>query len=178
MRVLLILLGVWFPFIANAKAKETKVACVDMGHVLESVPDTQKIRSDLEIFGKQLQNELTKKMEQFQIEVESFKKGYNTMTENARKQKEIELQVAQESIEQLRSKSEDSLAEKRGKLLDPLLNRIIGVVSRIAKERGYTLVLNREGGMVNNILYIEEELDITDDIIKELNEVGKLANKK
>jgi outer membrane protein len=167
MRIILMLLC--FAYSAQAKHNESKVACVTMSRVLDALPDTQKIQTELEIFGKQLQNELTSKIEKFQIEAESFNKGYNTMTDNARKQKEIELQIAQSSIEELKIKSEDSLAQKRTQLLEPLLNEINNAITNIAKANSYTLVLNKEAGLVSNILYIEEHLDITNDVIKMIN---------
>lgn len=175
-KILFILLPALLSFNAHAK-KQIKIGCVDMSKVLEAMPETKRIQTELEIFSKELQIQLDTKVEELTKEIETFRQGYNTMNENAKKQKEIELQILQNSIQQLRAKGEDSLAEKRTELLDPVINRIMDVVKKIARDGVFTHVLTKENGlMYSNILYIDNEFDITNDVIQAINNAA--ANDK
>jgi outer membrane protein len=118
--------------------------------------EMQKIRESLE--GKRqeveaLQDEANKKKLIWSEEVAKAK-----LQELFAKKQELDRDVVQANRELDRLQQE---------LLQPLKEKMIAVVDRIGKEEGYTMIFE---GQVAGIVYAPSSLNLTDRIIREINE--------
>ena len=125
--------------------------------------------------------------EVYKKEVEAWKKQAEDMeTELARMREEIQSQSLMLSTEKLEEKKllfdqkmkdyqkymqdifgETGEAANRNKeLTEPIVEKINGIIDIIAKEEGFTLVLDSSQGV---IVYADKEIDITDMIIARLD---------
>ena len=92
--------------------------------------------------------------------------------------KYVDLQNIQQAIEQYNQSAELKLRQKQNDKTEELLKEINGVLSNIAKTKGYSLVLNTSGKTIENVpavVFSTGENDITDAVIKELNSAAPAA---
>ncbi len=123
----------------------------------------------------------------YKKEVEIWKKQAEEMeTELARMREEIQSQSLMLSAEKLEEKKlvfdqrmkdyqkymqdifgETGEAARRNKeLTEPIVEKINGIIEKVAEEEGFTLVLDSSQGV---IVYADKEIDITDMIIAKLD---------
>ena len=67
---------------------------------------------------------------------------------------------------QMRQRTERTLAERRNAILSLHLDEVKDVIKQVCKARGADLALNVEG---NVVVFADSVFDITNDVIKELN---------
>src|SRR5690606_21099188 len=82
-----------------------------------------------------------------------------------------QLRQLNSELEELQATSQQTIAEKQESLIRPLVEKVNKAVDEVAKENGYTYILNGDTGKVGNpvILYSgSKETDITDLVLKKL----------
>lgn len=152
----------------QAKDKPLKIGYTNLDYILSLLPETKSIEADYKSFEKQVKNRLEAKVGEFQEKLQALEKGYETMTDPVRKQKETELLQLKSSLEQLQIESQESLANKNVELLKPVYEKIQQAIEVIAKENGYTHVFNAETGSTSILLYATEEYNVSDLVLKKL----------
>ena len=124
--------------------------------------------------------------EVYKKEVEAWKKQAEDMeTELARMREEIQSQSLMLSTEKLEEKKllfdqkmkdyqkymqdifgeTGEAARRNQELTEPIVEKINGIIEKVAEEEGFTLVLDSSQGV---IVYADKEIDITDMIIERL----------
>ena len=165
-------------------AGEMKIAVIDMGRVFKAYYKTEiahaKYKEQQDAFkswAQQLRNSHAKLRKSFEkLRDESLTIAINEKERVRRRA------LAQEKYRQLKAKEEELrkyeqeksrlLQQKYIELRTKLLNEIKAVVAKRAAAAGYTLVFDKSGLSLNElstVVYHKKELDISDDIIKELN---------
>ena len=168
----------------QAKEKPLKIGYAKLDYILSLLPETKRVEANYKSFEKQVKNQVEAKIIEFQEKLQAFQKGYETMTDTVRDQKETELRQLQSTIEQLQIESQESLANKHTELLKPVYEKVQQAVEKVAKEKGYTHILNADTGDIGDIailLYAAEEYDISNLVLQKLGvtptkEKGKKAS--
>jgi len=166
-----LLLTLAFAFVlTNLQAKEKllKIGYANMSYILNLLPEAKSVEADYRSFEKQIKNRLEAKIGEFQEKLQALDKGYETMTEALRNQKEAELRELKGSIEQLQLEAQESLANKHVELLKPIYEKIQQAIESVAKENGYTHVFNADAGGMSMLLYGAKEYDLTNLVLKKL----------
>lgn len=149
-----------------AKA-EVKLAVVDTRRAVISSEGGKAAESTL----SQLEDKKKKELEprsgkckklQEDIEAQRF-----VLSDEAIQERMIEFQSCQRDLERDFQAAKDELAVQNRKLLAPLMKKLEEAVKEIGKDKGFDLVLERSN---SGILFSTEALDITDLVIKKLNE--------
>ncbi len=148
-----------------------KIGWTNVDYVLNVMPDSKKIQNELQIYRQQLEKVLLDKNKEFQDKYQAYEKNAATWSEIIRADKEKELQSAQQSIQELRTNSEQDLQNKYQKLVQPVMLKIDEAIKAVGKENGFTYILNFDAG--NNstpiILYSGvEENNVTNLVLKKL----------
>ncbi len=150
-------------------AKEIKIGYIDSQRILTEYKATaeQKKVFDQEVQNyKDRANEMQKKIEVLKSELESQKL---VLTDAARATKSEEIARLTRQYEDFVQQvwgPQGKIEEKNAELMAPLIKKINETIETIAKAEGFTLILDiAQGGIV----YAQEGLNITDDVIKELN---------
>jgi outer membrane protein len=151
----------------NARATEVpRIGVVDMQRALQSVEAGKKAKLDLEkefnAKKKDLQNEenAIKKLS------EEFKKQSLVMSEEARAKKQAELQERIMKFQELTQRSQYEIQQKEQSLTEPIILKLRDVINEIAKEKNYSLILERNENMV---LFALDRDDLTDQVIASFN---------
>ena len=79
-----------------------------------------------------------------------------------------ELFAKKQTLDRLVVQANRDLESLEQQLLEPLKLKMLDIVDRIGKEEGYTMIFEREHA---GLFYAPNSLNLTDRIIRELNEI-------
>lgn len=148
-------------------ADASKMGIVDMQRVVANSRDGKAAE-------KKLNDLLTKKREQFKPQEEQFQKLRGelesqqfVLSPEALEERQIELAQLKSKLERDLQAAQEEVQIERRKMLAPLLRRIQEVIAAIGKTEGFVMIVERQQP---GVLYFNESLDITEMVIKNLND--------
>lgn len=140
-----------------------KFACVDPNRILQEsklVAQAQKeLREKLIEYQTKLSNK-QKKLEELKKQIES-----KAISQKAKEEKIKEYQKLESEARALQEKAQKELEDMRQRLESTVYNRVREAAEKLAKERGYTGVMD-----CGVFIYKEPEMDITTEVIKIIDE--------
>ena len=171
MRTLLVALFCGLLITANAQTDHPaqKIGYAETEYILSQMPDFKKIESELRTHGEQLQNQIKAKYDDIQAKMKAFQGLPPTTPDAIKADKEREILSLQENYQKFQQDAQSSFQKKQGDLMDPLYKKIGAAITEVAKENGYTFVINpavANGGDV--LLYSDEKFNISDLVLKKL----------
>ena len=155
---------------ASISAQDTKIATVDLQKAIQTVDTGKKAKSELEKALNSKKKEIQDEESKITKMGEEFKKQSLVMSDEAKAKKQGELQERIMRLQQLQSRSQSELQQKEQELTATILVRLREIIRELAKEKGYTVVLEKNDNMV---LFSLEKDDLTEDVIKVFNKKGK-----
>lgn len=154
----------------GARAEETRIGTVDMQKALQSVELGKKAKADLEKEFNAKKKELQTEEAAIKKMGEEFKKQSLVMSEEARGKKQNEIQERIMKFQETTQRSQMEIQRKEQELTEPIVAKLREIVSELAKEKKYSLILERNENMV---LFFQEKDDLTDQVIGQFNKAGK-----
>jgi outer membrane protein len=152
-----------------------KVGIVDFNKCLQQSDKGVKAYKGLKEKNDRATKELEGKQEELKKLYEEFIRRRNVLSADARKEKENELMRKDEDLRNLTRKKEEEMRKDTDAVLQPLIGELHEVMKKLAKDEGYTLILE---GKVGAVYYFASPVnDITDKVIKLLNEAKKEKKK-
>ena len=136
------LVAVCFVKVGNYAHAQTKNGYVNTQLILSLMPEVKTVKSQLDIYQKQFIDELTSMNNELQTKVKQFQAGKATMTDAVRTSKQGELQDIQKRIQDYQNDAQQKYEAKSNELIKPLSDKIHTAVEAVAKEKGYTYVLD------------------------------------
>jgi outer membrane protein len=107
----------------------------------------------------------------FQKSVSEYEVNYSKWSVAKRQEAQQSLKRQEQNLDQYRRSIEEKASEEKEKITQGALNQINAYIERYSKEKGYDLVIGVT--LSGNVLYGVESIDITEDVIKGLNESYK-----
>lgn len=144
-------------------AKEMKFAYVDLQKALNECMAGKEAKEILEKEKDKKQKEIEKqekKIDALKAEIESKK---TVLSEEALQKKQEDLDRLLRQLKRFVQDSNDELQKKQQQYTNKILSELVEVVNEIGKQRGYTIIFERVPGV---LLYVDEAIDITDEVIK------------
>ena len=149
-------------FVSSTYAQGSKIACVDLFKVFKSYSKTK----EADTYLKNKANTLQKDIDKMKGEVASLQKlissGVLSKEEKAKKSKE--LSEKKSALNQKIKSSNLVMMEERKAKIDKVIKDLEKKIEEFAKENGYILLMDKR-----NALYVDENLDVTDKVIKFVN---------
>lgn len=146
---------------------EQKVAYVDTSKVIDEYKEMKDVEAEFTTKSDAVRNQLDSIGQAFQQEVQAYQAGMNSMSADQRKQKEQELMQKQQMIQQRQQMQSNQLRQESSKIMDSLVDKVKTYVKDYGKDHNYTLILGSNEG--TTVMYAEDGMDITEDILSELN---------
>jgi outer membrane protein len=168
----------WTPPPAGAQAAapaatNSRVGFIDTQRVMArsaaGVTAREALERDKAAMQKQvdtLQSELAKLKDDLE------KKG-QLLSAEVRKEKQDTMERKVRDLRRLADDFEKDLAKKDRELMVKFARELQGVVQKVGKERGYTLIVDARAG----VIYGAPEADLTEEIIKEFDAAAKKGEK-
>ncbi len=149
-----------------AAAQQVTVAVIDVQRVVtdsdpgkEALQKLQKLQADRVEQGKRIQTDLESLRDQLTKQQLTLAPDKLDELKKKMEDKQIELKRFQDDAQR-------ELEDARRKTLDALEARIMPVIDKVGKEKGYTLIFNKyQSGLV----YADDAVDITDEVVRRFN---------
>ncbi len=162
--ILILLLGLT----TNLNAQNTlKIGHINSNILLSMMPGIDTAEAKLEERAKYyerqyeiMRNEYNTKLENYMAKAEN-----ENLSDLEMEIIEDELKSLQERIEKFQGKAPKNLEEEKAKLYDPIIKRAQAAIDEVARENGYTYIIDTGYGI---LVYFEESDDILPLVIKKL----------
>lgn len=145
-----------------------KVGYADVEYIFSQMPEAKTIENELQTLRTQLKKSYDTKMAEFKTKLDEYNKYGNTVSEAIKQNSERELQQMQTNIQKFEEDSQAELQKRNATLLGPVQEKVGKAIEDVAKENGYSLIINNQISQLDVILYGDEKLDVSDLVLKKM----------
>lgn len=156
LKITLLMLVVALSTTAMAQ-KGTKVGHINSNDLLTAMPERTAVQKDLEEYANQLKATLDAMSKEYETKVGEFQSKQDVMTDIIKDNKIKEITDLEKRIKEFQQTAEADLQKKEQDLLQPIIDKAKTAINDVAKENGYTYILDSSVGVV---LYSIEGDDI------------------
>lgn len=153
----------------KAKNGAISVAFVNNDSILSHYELVKKMRADLQAKGKRLEGEVAAQQQAFEKDAAYFQEQVKKKAISDKSAQEIygQLQQNQQKIYALRDRYTAELQQSEMDMNVALIDSVMNFLKRYNQKYKFDYILGFTKG--GNILYANDTLDVTNDVIKELN---------
>lgn len=154
---------------SQVAAPVQKIGYADWDYIFSQLPDYKRIDNELKTHGTQLENQLKAKYQDYDTKLKAYQASAATMVDAVKRDKELELTQIQENIQKFQQDAQTSLQNKQNTLMEPVFSKVGKAIEEVAKENGYSFIINPQllgGGDI--LLYSDEKYDISDIVLKKM----------
>lgn len=149
-----------------------KFGRVDLAAIVPNMPEYQEAITNLEAYGKDLQNQLEQIQVEFNTLLSAYEKNAATYSDSIRQLKEQELSQLQQRYQDFQQIAQQDMQRKEAEVMNPIYDRANEAVKKIAAAGSYVAVFSTTGDQPASagLAYFDPALltDITADVKKEL----------
>lgn len=150
-----------------ASCNEDKTAYVDTTKLIQEYSEMKEVEADFTERSEMLKRELDSAARGFQQEVKEYQENMATMSQAERQETEQKLMQQQQMLQQQQQVRSGQLRQESDAVVDSLITKVKDFVADYGKEHDYKYIFGSNESA--NIMYAEEGLDITQEILEELN---------
>jgi len=160
----LLIIAIAFIF---TSCNETKLAYIDMEVLMKDYEATKALEISLKAKQEVMAKELDSIGAPFQLKVQQYYQNAQKMSASKRAAVEQELNQENQILQAKQQEASQILQQENIEKSDILTKRVDSLVAVYAKSKGYKLILGTSGK--GNVLYGDESLNITTEVIDILN---------
>ena len=153
-------------FSVQAQKVDTKVAVINTQEILQLMPEYDSASIAMQEKYAQMEQQLQMMMEELQNKQTSLEQQQDSLTPMWKSMRIQEIKDLQSRIQQFQTGAQQELTDYQNKLIADILTKIQAVVKDVAKENGYSHVIDNSSQV---LLYFDESFDITALVKKKLN---------
>ncbi len=162
-------------FTVQSWSEDIKIAVVDLQQVLEKSDPGQKAINKLKSEFSDIKGKLDKKKSEIDKLREEIQKQSLVLSQEAQIDKETAYKQKVRDFKDLYQSYQKKMQLKEQKLREPIIKELVEVIRGYGKNHGYTLILDKKNG---GVIYNNEAIEITNQVIVKLNKVWQKNNKK
>jgi outer membrane protein len=136
------LVAVCIVFAGNLAKAQTKIGYINMDQLVDQMPETKVAMTNITAYNKQFIDQLTTMNNELQSKGQAYQAQRATMTDAIRTAKEAELADLQKRFQDYQNTAQQQVDAKKNELGKPIIDKARAAVTQVAKEKGYTLVIN------------------------------------
>ncbi len=143
---------------------EVKIGVINAQKVIMSTKRGQQIQKKLENIGKSKQQ----KAQTMQVQIKNLEKALQSPALNnaSREKKTLELQAKKTNLKRYVEDTQKELRRNYQKEMQILQTEVMPIIDRIGKSKGFTVIFDLS---IAGISYFEKTIDITNQVIKEID---------
>jgi outer membrane protein len=149
--------------IAQAMAAEMKIGYVNTQRIFRDAPAAQKAAKKIEAEFSKRDQELQRMAKQLQSLQEGLEKNAVTMTDSDRRNKERELNDLSRDFQRKQREFREDLNLRQNEENAAIIEKANKAIKQIAEADKYDLI-------VQDVVWVNPKLDITEKVIKSLSE--------
>jgi outer membrane protein len=150
----------------SAQKKVTKIAVINSQELLDKMPEYDSIQSVYEKEYREIEQAMQQMYTDLQQKQEYYVANVDSMTPFMASMKKQEIQDLTTRLQGFEQNAQQQLQQTIQRLQQPLIDKIKKAIEDVAKENGYTHVIDLAQG---SLLYFDESFDIMDLVKKKLN---------
>ena len=162
----LVCIAIFFQFDLSLAADVAKIGVVDLQRVMETSNAGKAAQAQIKTQKDKMETDLKGKGAEIEQIRQRLEREAMVMSKESREEKEREARIKLNDFKTLQKKFRNDLQQLEKKLVTELRDDTISLVDEIGKKEGYLLIITRVG-----VLYSPNSIDITDHLIKLLNEL-------
>lgn len=143
---------------------EGKIGYIDLSRSFDEYQKTKDFDKELETKGDMKQQEREKVVQ----EIRKMREELELMNRNAREKKETDIEAKIKSLQDFDQEAKTDLTKDRDNMVKDILKEMSDVIKEYGEKNGYSIILNDRV-----LLYGDPGMDLTDEIIKILNDKYK-----
>lgn len=160
--------------LASASGAEFKMGVVDSQAVLEKSKGGKKVIDTLNEYITSRQKLLSKDEEDLRNSQKQFQDQAQKMSEAEKKEKDVQFQTKLQAYQKRRQEFSMEIQKKQKELLDEYNKKISATTQSLAEKGGVSLVVERgTEQLMKIVIYHKDTIDLTEQVIKELDRVNK-----
>ena len=159
-------------FLSTLLAVDMKIGYIDSDKIMSQSKDTIEARKKFETDQKAWQQQIKDLDDEIQRLKDEYDSRKMTMTDELKKETEetikSKIDARQKFVKDIFGEN-GKAAQRNAELLSPILKKIQTALEKIAVDQNISMVFDGSSG---GILYAKPSLDITDQVIAEINKVS------
>ena len=149
---------------ANTASAQMKVAVVDVQRAVMQTEEGLRAQATLKKLFDSKQQELNKRQTDMQKQKEDIDKQAKVLSQSALQKKVDDWQKQMVELQQTFVEYNKELEKKQKELTDPIFERVLGAIKRLAGTESYDLIVDRA-----TVAFSRSDLDLTDRVIQLAN---------
>jgi outer membrane protein len=133
---------------ANLFAQAVKIGHINSAELLSLMPESKTADGELQKFGQSLEAQLKTMGAEYQTKLQDYQSKESLMADAIKQTKEKEILDLQGRIQEFQQTAQESIQKKKEELYSPVLKKAEDAINEVAKENGYTYVLDSSLGVV------------------------------
>lgn len=156
----------------DAVPSDLSIAYINSDSVLKYYDFFKENKEKLEAKGKKLDQDLQTRAQSLQRDIEAYQKNYGSLTIGQAKAIEEDLGKKQQNLQMYQRSLEQELMGEQAKMNENLYSKVTEFLKQYGKDKSLQVVLKFDPS--SDVLYGNSAIDITQDVIKGLNDTYKL----
>jgi outer membrane protein len=146
---------------------DMKVAVVDVQRAVSQTEDGLRAQATLKKLFDNRQQELNRKQTELAKQKEEIDKQAKVLSKEAFQKRAEDWQKQMVELQQVFLEYNKELEKKQKEITDPIFEKVMAIVKRVAATEGYDLVIDKQ-----TVAFVRGELDLTDRCIQAYNTGG------
>jgi len=134
----------------NTINAQTKIAHISTDLLISLMPETKVLNAELEKKSKTYETELKSENDKLEAKLKRYDAEAASQTNEVNQQRMAEVQNDQQNLQQASQVAREDLTKMRNEKLQPILDKAKTAIEAVAKEGGYTYVLEASTLIVSN----------------------------
>lgn len=154
---------------AHAEDAKAPIAVVNIQMIMKEASVAKQVREELDKKQKSFQAELTKKDESLQKEDQELGKQKGVLSKEAFEEKTRAFRKKVTDVQKEVQTKKATLDNAYAQAISEIQKAVFSIVADMAKEKGFVLAIPMEAPPSWQVLYADEKLDISKDVLDRLN---------
>jgi|SRR5450759_1614163 len=149
-KLIMILFGAGLLSISMTAFSQTvlKIGHVDIAEIMAALPQRDSAAAVLEKETKEYQSTFEEMTTVYNKMLDDYEKGQSTYSALVKKNKESELMDKEKRLQEFQQNATTALQKRNTDLIQPIFDKIIKAISKVATDNGFTYILDVSKGAV------------------------------
>ncbi|MBL6645970.1 MAG: OmpH family outer membrane protein [Flavobacteriales bacterium] len=135
-----------FALPAQSQVMEVRFGHIDTQSLLEAMPERNSIQSEIEAAASQYEQEIVRMQGELEGKVAEYQQKAESWPAAIRAQKEQDITMGQQGLEQFYATVQQELAGLEASLLEPMIERARVAIEAVGAEEGFTYIFDTSSG--------------------------------
>lgn len=151
-----------------ASCTQVKIAYVDVEEILKEYEGAKQAEEEMKAQSQMISQKLDEIAQPLQERIQEYQQNKDKLSSSARQKQEAELMQEQQMFQQQQQMAQQQVQSEGQRIFDKINDDIESFLADYGQSNGYTYILG-SSMQTKSVLYGEESLNITDEVIDALN---------